>query len=203
MTNEEMELLNSLRGPNATLKADAARYMKEFSFRASVDKADRESGTTLGRTLKSIWLGKPATQDAPAPEVKAPSAIELANACKKFPRDRCMDLYKRKGGQPGEVLSSLSKAERDEAKLAAQFFKILDPSDTASVRFNYETSGQRRAKREATDAEAQRQADQLPPGISRDADGGLLLTDSAAFETWKAGKTEHKAAIDYLESQAV
>jgi len=101
----------------------------------------------------------------------------------------------------------LTPEQYQSAKRAAKFLGVLpnDGSD-ASVKYIYSTSRDRAAARQAKEDTArtaeQRQADQLPPGITRDADGGLLLTDSAAFETWKAGKSEHKAAIDYLESQA-
>ena len=203
MTNEEAELLKSLRGPNATLKADSKKYMTDFAFRSSVDAADKEKGTHVGRALKSIFYGKPEQLPAPPqPQAQQPSAIELANAVKQFPKARCIELFKRSANTPGEIASTLSKSDYATAKLAAKFHGVLDPNDVSFARFNYETSGQRRAKREAQDAAAKSQAEQLPPGISKDEKGNLILSDAQAFQSWKDGKNEHKEALQFLESQA-
>jgi len=86
--------------------------------------------------------------------------------------------------------------------MAAEFFKVFNPNDTSSVRFNYESPAQRRAKKEAQDAAAKQQAEVLPPGITKDVHGHLLLTDESAFSKWKAGQSEHKDAIAFLEEQA-
>jgi len=202
MDSREKELLASLRGPNDALKADAKRYMVDSVWRAQVDAADAKEGTQLGRTLKSIFMGKPV--DAPTPQTPPaqPTAIELAAACKQFPKARCLELFKRPANQPGEIASNLSKADYKTALIAATFFKVLNPDDRSSVRFNYETSGQRRAKREATDAAAKAQAEALPPGIHKNEKGELSLVDEAAFTAWKASKSANKDAIEYLESVA-
>jgi hypothetical protein len=209
MDSKEKELLQSLRGPSEALKADAARYMKDFAFRSSVDSADKQNSTQLGRTLKSIWYGKPATQDAPqVAEVKQqPSAVELAAAVKQFPRERCQELFKRESGKPGEVASSLSKEDYRVAKMASQFFGIL-PTDGSepSVRFTYQTSRDRAAarqsKEDAAKSAAKREADFTPPGIERRPNGEILLIDADAFAKWKASKNENSEAIAFLEEQA-
>jgi hypothetical protein len=202
MNDKEKELLRGLRGPSAQFLADAKRYVRDdAAYRAEVDATDEKEGTSLGKELRAVYFGT-KEPEAPVPVVQ-PTAEQVAAAVRKFPQERCVDLYKRKPGQLGEVLSNLSKAERDEAKLAAQFFKVLPSEGGSSVRFNYETSRDRAAKREAKEAAAkaadQRQADTLPPGVNRDAKGNLVLADEAAFTAWKQEKAARKDAIAFLE----
>src|SRR6266404_4529833 len=98
--------------------------MKDFSFRSSVDKADIENSTNLGRTLKSVWYGKPATPDAPPQEVKPQSAVDLARDVKEFPLSRCQAIFKRDANTPGESYRDLTPEQYQSAKRAAKFLGV-------------------------------------------------------------------------------
>jgi hypothetical protein len=204
MNDQEKELLKGLRGPSAQTTLDAKRYVSETAFHATIDAADRANGTNIGKQLRAIAFGTkaPATVAPVAP----PTAVEVAAACKKFPRERCRDLFVREANKPGEIYSKLSKAERDEAKVAAKFFKVLDPDNTSSVSFSYETPQVRAAKKAAKEAAAKeverKQAEFLPPGITKTEKGEILLTDAAAFNAWKAEQSAHKDALAFLEDAA-
>jgi hypothetical protein len=199
--NEQEARLKQLDGPSSTTKARQKRYVTDSAYRALVDKADRENGTTDGPWLRAGYFGTKQLEAA-AP-VAQPSAVQLAAACKEYPRKRCYDLFKRPANEPGESSKELTKEQYAEAKLAAQFFKILDPDNTSSVRFNYATSRDRAAKREekesAARTAAQREADFTPPGIERRPNGEILLVDEAAFTNYKREKAEHSEAVKFLE----
>lgn len=196
MNDQELSVLASLRGPSAQLKMDAEKYITDATYRKHVDEADKQNGTTIGRKLRAIYFEgrEPGPAPQPAPE---PSPIDVLEATRKYPKERCIELFKRSANVPGQSSSNLSPEEYKTAKLAAVHFGVL-PSDgpRAEVRYNYETSRDRRVKREAEEkraAEAQRNF--TPPGITRAEGGELLLTDSAAFERWK----QERAAERELE----
>ena len=204
MNDRELAGLKSLSGPSKALKAQAELYMKDYTERKKVDDYDAANATQIGKKLKRVFYGQPEeVPTAPAP-VAAPSAVEMAAAIKQFPKSRCIELFKRSANTPGEVASTLSKSDYQTAKLAAGFFGVLDSNNTASVRFSYETSRARREAREAREAATKAadkvQAEKLPPGISRQSDGGLVLTDEAAFTAWKKEKSEHSEALAFLEN---
>jgi hypothetical protein len=207
VNEQELAALKSARGPSATLKADSERYMKESGFRKLVDDADAALGTHTGPKLKRIFYGQPEEVASTPQQPEPPTAIQVAAATKKYPRSRCHDFFKREANEPGESVSSLSKAEYAEAKLAGQFFGML-PADgsSASVKFVYPTSRDRaaaRTKKEDAAKEVQRkQAEFIPPGITKYADGTLGLTDEAAFNSYKAEKAANAEAIKFLEDVA-
>jgi hypothetical protein len=164
----------------------------------------------LYRSLRAdskLLKGEPAPEEA-APEqpLPPPTAEQTAAAVKKYPRERVIDLFKRNSGVPGEVAANLSKEDYKEAQMAARFFGIIPSQGGASVTFSYETSRARREAREAREAAAKaadkQQAESLPPGISREANGNLILTDEAAFTNWKKEKSEHADALKFLEDAA-
>ena len=204
MDSKELEVLKELDGPSSLTQARAKRYVTDAAYRAEVDKADKLKGTKAGPELRATYFGeKPAA--APTP-VAPPTAEQVAAAVKKYPQNRCVGLFKRPANEPGEVLSTLSKEDRDEAKLAAQFFGIVPSQGGSSVTFNYETSRDRAAKREAREsaslAAERKQAEALPPGINRDAQGNIVLSDESAFSAWKKEKADHSAALAFLEDAA-
>src|SRR5438445_12936129 len=124
--------------------------------------------------------GTPRQAQAPAVQQpkSEPTAVQVAAAVKLWPKERCHGLFVGEKTQTGdtrhtESASKLSKEEYAQAKTAARFWGIALSGETsgASVRFNYETSRDRRLKREAKEAgekaEQQRLAETLPPGIHR------------------------------------
>jgi hypothetical protein len=214
MNDKEVVVIKEHRGPSAALKADAKRYMTESAYRKLIDDADKAEGTQTGPKLRRIFYGQPDEVQAPASQTKPqPTPVQLKAAMKKYPKERCLNLFVGTRTPSGEnrhseILSKLSKEERDEARLAARQWGIplSGENSGASVRFNYETSRDRRLKREAKEADAeaakQREADRLPPGITRHSDGTLSLSDSVAFAKWKADKEANRQAIEFLEEQA-
>ena len=207
MNDKERAGLKSLSRPSAERKADAAFYMKDTAWRKEVDDYDAANGTQIGKKFKRIFYNLP--EEIPTPQQhKPPSAVEVAAAVKKYPPERLRDIFVGEVARNGdtrhnEVASKLTAEEYAQAKLAARFFKILPPEGGSTVRFNYQTSRERAAKKAAEEATAeQRQAQFVPPGITRYADGTLGLSDSVAFEAWKKEKAENTEAIAFLEAAA-
>jgi hypothetical protein len=212
MDSKELETLKELDGPSSLTQARAKRYVTDEHYRADVDKADKEKGTKAGPQLRAIYFGEKPVAVA-TPVVPPPTAVEVADAVKKFDKARCHDLFvgsRNKNGDTlhAEIASKLDKDEYQQARTAARFFGIAlsGPDSGAAVRFAYETRNDRQAKRDARESAAQNaeraQAAILPPGVEKDAQGNIILADEAKFTAWKASKSEHKAAIDFLESQA-
>jgi len=210
MNDRERELLKDLRGPSQQVQADAKRYVTDAAWRAEIDAADRQNGTSLGKSLRATYFGEKPEPTTPAAPTQ-PDPVAVAAAVTAFPRERCAALFKGTVSPNGdarhaESLSKLSVEERAQARLAARFFQIL-PSDGsgASVVFTYETPADRRRKREAREAAAadaaRKQSEALPPGVTRNERGELGLADPVAFEAWKKEKAEHKEAVEFLESQ--
>jgi hypothetical protein len=205
MDSKELEMLKELDGPSPLTQTRAKRYVTDSIYRGRVDAEDKLRGTKAGPELRATYFGeKPA---AAAPATIAPlSAVEMAAVCKQFPKARCLELFKRDANTPGEIAANLSKSDYQTAKLAAQFFGVLDQNNTSSVKFVYPTSRDRAAKREVSESAARnaerKQAETLPPGVQRDAQGNLILADEQAFTNWKASKSEHAEAIAFLEDAA-
>jgi hypothetical protein len=209
LSKEELAALKGLRGPSQTEQEARKEYMTVTSIRTAVDAHDAEHGTQIGKKLKAGFYGQ---TEAPTPQpAPQPTAVELAAVVKKFPKERCHNLFvgsKNKNGdtQHAEIASKLTPEEYKEAKTAARFWGIISDGGLSSVRFNYETKRDRdakRAAREATAKDAERKASEaLPPGINRDAKGDLLLVDEVAFNSWKAEKAANAEAIKFLEDAA-
>jgi dienelactone hydrolase len=204
MNDKELAALKSVSGPSAALKAKADSYMRITAERKAIDAYDAANGTDIGKKLKRIFYGQPEEAPQPAPEAKAPSAVELAKDVKEFPLSRCQAIFKRDANTPGESYKDLTSEQYQSAKRAAKFLGVLpnDGSD-ASVKYIYSTSrdraAARQAKEDAANAEAQRQKDFIPPGITKNEKGEILLTDAAAFDAWKKEKADHSEAIKFLE----
>jgi len=203
MNDKERELLAELHGPDAELLADARRYVTDAPYRARVDALDKGAGTNIGPHLRALGLGLP--EPVPCkPAVAPPNEVELAEAIKRFPKERCIQLFRKAADAPGESSSKLSSDDYRIAQMAARFFDVLLPKSGASVRFNYKTPAQYRADAEAEAAQAKATEQQrqnggvgptdLPPGITKNDRGELYLSDPVAFEAWKA----RKAAIQEL-----
>src|SRR6266404_877269 len=180
-----------LKNPIPDVEYFDANPMWAQGLKRSTDPKKNSLYRSLRADSKLLKGGPAPTPEEAQPEqpVPPPTAEQTAAAVKKYPRERVLDLFKRKPGQPGEVASNLSKEDYKEAQMAARFFGILPTEGGAAVTFSYETSRQRREAREAREAAAKNadkvRAEQLPPGISRQADGGLILTDAPAFDAWK------------------
>jgi hypothetical protein len=207
MNDKELAGLKSVSGPSAALKAKAGSYMRNTAERRAIDDYDAANGTDIGKKLKRIFYGQPEEAPQPAPEAKAPSAVELAKDVKEFPFARCHEIFKRDANTPGESYKDLTPEQYKSAKRAAKFLGVLpnDGSD-ASVKYIYSTSRDRAAARQAKEDAArtaeQREKDALPPGIERSPNGELGLVDADAFDKWKASKSEHAEAIAFLEEAA-
>jgi hypothetical protein len=165
-----------------------------------------------GLAIEANLIGGTPRQAPPVQQPTEPTAVQVADAVKKFTKERCHGLFVGEKTQTGdtrhsESASKLSKEEYAQARIAAKFWGIpLSGDNTSAVRFAYSTSRDRAAKRAAAEsvakAEEQRIADQLLLGIHRDAKGNLALVDEQAFNTWKAEKAANSEAIDFLEKAA-
>jgi len=210
LTDQEMKIVRGR--PSSSLQAAAKLYVSDSAERERIDKADEVAGTETGAKLRRLFYGLPEPA-APATQQPEPTAKEVADAVRAFPKERVLDLYKgttnpRTGDSfHSEKLSALKPEEREQSKLAAKFWNVQNSGDGgASVRFNYQTPRDRQAKREAREAAAadaeRKRAEALPPGVTRDKDGNLGLADPVAFENWKREKSEHADAVKFLEEQA-
>lgn len=208
MKANEEKTLNEARGPSSEVKGDAKRYVSDSSFRARVDAADKRNGTTVGKQLRDIYYGV-----SPQPQAETHTRVsehELAEAIRKYPREKCVELFTKPADAPGQSSSSLSKTEYKEAKLAAIVHGVIPADSGQSVSFNYQTRRDRDVKRAAKEAEAKKQEsgpneNGLPPGVERNAkDGiGLIIVDPVAFNAWKQSKSDRAviaAAIEQNEA---
>jgi len=137
------------------------------------------------------------------PKKPQPTESEVADAIRKYPREKCIELFRRASNIPGQSSSELNPEEYQVAKLAAQVFGIVgaDPKKPV-VRFTYATGRDRAAKRAAEKAEKARTAKDgsglgengLPPGVEHSSDGiGLSVIDPVAFQAWKDAKDERES----------
>jgi len=93
MNDQELAVLKASRGPSATLKQDADDYMRNSKRRKEVDSADAANGTSVGPKLRRIFYGQPEEVPVAPTQAAPPSAIELANAVRLFPKERCVSLF--------------------------------------------------------------------------------------------------------------
>lgn len=202
MNDQERALLKDLRGPSTQTALDAKRYVSETAFRANIDAADKANGTAIGPQLRAIAFGEKAPA-APATSA-ATTEAELASVIVKYPREKCIELFRRDSRTPGQSSSSLAPADYKEARMAAQFFGIVGGAPNA-VKFNYETKRDRDVKRAAVAAEKAKQESTLgenglPPGIERAKDGiGFVTSDPAAYQAWKDANTAKAVIARALE----
>lgn len=160
------------------------------------------------KTLKG--LGRVQEQQ-PAEEVVDP--VVLAEAVTKFPKDRCIRLFKTESGTPGaEVAANLDKSDYRLAQIAAKHFSVIPAKGGAEVRVNFQTPAERKTLRERREVvqkieqfkQEGRDEHGLPPGISPDpqSPGNYLVTDTAAYEAWKKRQDDLKAAREIIAAVA-
>ena len=124
-----------------------------------------------------------AIMDAPTPALTPEQEIELAEAITKYPRELCKQIFADGTNAEATKLHDENPAEYARAQRAARHFNIIGKiSGEPSVRFNYETPSDYRAKIPVPVTEPSGP----PPGVAPCTDGvGFAVVDPAAYSAWK------------------
>jgi hypothetical protein len=204
LTVEDQKVLDEVSKSSEQLDRNSKLYMADTTYRRKVDDADKTHGTNLGRELKQHFLTNGVRHpDAPA-AVVPPTELELAAALEKFPMARCRELFLREASEPGESVTSLTKEDYRQAKIAARFRGISLPDNGAeTIRFNYTTKHDREAARAAKAAAAAPKpvGETIPPGLEKSPDGiGYLVVDPVAHQAWREKNTAEAKAHEVIQA---